>query len=958
MEVVASIVSGAVVETGRFLCGSIYSTIKNIVKGPQQLHVLEKEMKSLIALKNDVQQEMALAKREGKAIKDQAILWLEQVEELQRTINQIQEAKSSRCFLSCSTKRYRISREVVEHLKEIERLREVGSPLALSVALGCPEFKAVEHIPGPSIQDQTTSVSDDLAKTMTLLFDNRFQRIGIWGMGGVGKTNLVRNLNNKLLLEMNSNHMPFSCVLWVTVSKNLDTKKLQMGIASRLDFRLDGSTGADRRAIQLHRRLKEESFLLILDDVWEKIDLDKLGVPRPEDHRGCKIILTSRSLDVCRHMETDVQVKISVLRHEDAWQLFSRYARDVVTLEHIAPLAEAICRECKGLPLAIITMGAAMRGKKNPEVWKHALNQLHRSVPYAAGVEEALYKPLKWSYDSLEGKDLKTCFLYCSLFPEDFSINIDELVWYWLAEGLIDEREDYEVFYSRGISLIENLKDACLLEDGSDEGTVKMHDVVRDVSIWIASTCSEDGSKSLVRTGKGLKEIDATELSNSLKRVSFMDNDLERLPDNSVIRCSEASTFLLQNNPRLELIPEIFLERFKALRVLNFSQTCIKSLPDSLLQLDDLRALLLSNCKDLEGLPPLERLSSLQVLDLSRTGIRELPKGLEQLSNLRHLNLHWTFKLEVVQAGVISKLSKLEVLDLSGGNYIWKEKGAVQEEEACFEELQCLERLQVLSIRLKWNPCYTPQETITSWINGLKAFEIMVGGLGLLSLSVRALCLLSDAQKCMTIETIDLSGGQIRWLFSNASYLRIINCRGLNKMLQDLVINSVGRSFTYLKTLKISYSNSSFWTGGRASEALYDLLPNLEELSLLFVNGIESISELANLLGLRFQKLKAIDVRSCRKMKYLLSLENSNIPTMPNLEVIQVFRCDNMEELFNYLPLQINMADPNPITPKLRELKLDGLPKLRNLCREEKAWPGNKVKVDVIKCDLLSTDQQ
>ncbi|KAG6666580.1 disease resistance protein At4g27190-like [Carya illinoinensis] len=946
MEVVASIVSVAVVKTGEALC----STIKNIAKSPQQLHVLEMEKKSLMALRDETTKEIERATQEGMAIKDRATGWLKEVDELLRKMNdQIQEAKSSRCFLSCSTKRCRISRDVAEQLKEVKRLLEVGSSIASSVAHSYPEVKAVEHIPGPSIQDQTASVSEDLAKIMTLLSDDKKGIIGIWGMGGVGKTNLVRNLNNKL--QKNSN-LRFSCVLWVTVSKKLDIKKLQMGIASRLGFHLEQSSEADRMAIQLYRRLKEESFLLILDDVWKKIDLDKLGVPRPEDHSGSKIILTCRSLDVCREMLTDVEVKMSILRDEDAWQLFSRYARDVVSSEHIKPLAEAICRKCQGLPLAIITMGAAMRGKTKPELWKHALNQLRRSVPVAEGVEEELYRPLKWSYDSLEGKDLKTCFLYCSLFPEDFSINIDKLVWYWLAEGLIDDRENYEVFYSRGISLIENLKDACLLEDGSDEGTVKMHDVVRDVSIWIASTCSEDGSKSLVRTGEGLKEISTTELSNSLKRVSFMDNDLEKLPDDSVIRWSEASTLLLQNNPRLELIPEIFLERFKALRVLNFSQTSIKSLPDSLLQLDDLRALLLSNCEDLEGLPPLERFSRLQVLDLSRTGIRELPKGLEQLSNLRHLNLAQTSKLEVVKAGVISKLSRLEVLDLSNSGYIWKEKGAVQEEEACFEELQCLERLQVLSIRLKWNPCYTPQDTITSWLNGLKAFEISFGRSSYF-VSVRDLCLLSDAfQKRVTMEWIDLSGGQIVWLFSNASYLRI-KSEGLNEMLKDLVINNVGRSFTYLKKLEIFYSDNSFWTGGLASQ--YELLPNLEDLVLVKMTGVESISELANLFGLRFQKLKTIHMFGCPKMKYLLSLGNS-IRTMPNLELILVVGCDNIEELFNYLPLQINMA-PDPITPKLQKLELVRLPNLRNLCRDEKTWPGNKVKVEVIDCSLLSTRQ-
>jgi disease resistance protein RPS2 len=151
-------------------------------------------------------------------------------------------------------------------------------------------------------------------------------------------------------------------------------------------------------------------------------------------------------------------------------------------------------------------MGTAMKGNTIVELWKHALNELQRSVPCTGGVEDKLYKPLKWSYDSLEGKNIKPCFLYCSLFPEDFSIEISELVQCWLAEGLIDEQENYEDSVNRGIALIENLKDSCLLEDGVRKDTVKMHDVVRDVAIWIASS-SEDECKSLVRSGIGLSEI-------------------------------------------------------------------------------------------------------------------------------------------------------------------------------------------------------------------------------------------------------------------------------------------------------------------------------------------------------------------------------------------------------------------------------------------------------------------
>ncbi len=62
---------------------------------------------------------------------------------------------------------------------------------------------------------------------------------------------------------------------------------------------------------------------------------------------------------------------------------------------------------------------------------------------------------------------------------------------------MIDEQQNYEDLVNRGIALIENLKDSCLLEDGADEGIVKMHDVVRDVSIWTSSSF-KDGCHSLL----------------------------------------------------------------------------------------------------------------------------------------------------------------------------------------------------------------------------------------------------------------------------------------------------------------------------------------------------------------------------------------------------------------------------------------------------------------------------
>ncbi|KAM4103020.1 hypothetical protein ACJW30_06G047600 [Castanea mollissima] len=644
MEVVASIVGSAVAATGRLFCGSLYSMIKSTIKLQPELDVFDKEMGSLIVLRDDVKDQTELAEKEGKVIRANVIEWLREVDELQLKVKPIEAGmvnsrKLSGCSFNCR-KRYRVSREVAEILPEIERLLK-DSSFNSGVFYPSRRPRAVEHIPGPSIQAQTTA-SKSLEKVMSQLYVDEVRRIGIWGMGGIGKTTLLKNLNNEL---KSASVKPLGIVIWVTVSKNLDLKKVQTQIAERLNLEAKVEETLQGMATRLYQRLeKEEKFLLILDDVWEKIDLDIFQI-----------------------------------------------AGDVVGLEQVRPFAEEIVRECSGLPLAIITMGTAMRGKKMIELWKHALNELRRSVPCMGGVEVKLYMPLKWSYDSLE-------------------------------EGLIDE-QDYEDSVNRGIALIENLKDSCLLEDGSRDGTVKMHDVVRDVAIWIASS-SEEGCKSLVRSGIGLSEISVGEFSSSLRRVSFIDNKITRLPDR-VIQCSEASTLLLQGNLPLDTVPESFLQGFEALRVLNISGSRIQSLPSSVLQLGDLHALLLRDCFYLEQLPSLGELSRLQVLDLCATRIRELPRGMENLNNLRQLDLSRTHYLKTIQAGIISGLSCLEVLDMTLSAYHLSVKGEVEEEQTSFEELGCLERLLVLSIRLDRIPCLS-SENVT-WINKLRRFQFFIG---------------------------------------------------------------------------------------------------------------------------------------------------------------------------------------------------------------------------------------
>ncbi|ERN19582.1 hypothetical protein AMTR_s00062p00106870 [Amborella trichopoda] len=121
--------------------------------------------------------------------------------------------------------------------------------------------------------------------------------------------------------------------------------------------------------------------MLILDDMWDLLDIDRIRVPRPNAQNRCKIIITTRQLAICNLMETDKITKLDVLQKGDAWNLFHQKAGEVVDLPNIEPCAREIVRECSGLPLAIITVGCAMKGKSSVQVWENASRALREASP-------------------------------------------------------------------------------------------------------------------------------------------------------------------------------------------------------------------------------------------------------------------------------------------------------------------------------------------------------------------------------------------------------------------------------------------------------------------------------------------------------------------------------------------------------------------------------------------------
>uniref|UniRef100_A0A1J3FK92 Disease resistance protein n=1 Tax=Noccaea caerulescens TaxID=107243 RepID=A0A1J3FK92_NOCCA len=926
MDCVGAALASILSEIGRGICRSTYSRATYIIRFKSNINALKKALSGLGEVQNNVNKELKTLEIQGKTLDLQLKRWLRDAEEVVSEANSKQEGRVS-CALSLKC---RLSKRVVVILQKVKRLEKQGVEL-LDIFSVEGKSVQVEKILGPSVLDQTIA-SEMLVKVRSCLMSDKVQKIGVWGMGGVGKTTLVRELNNKLWKEAAT--QPFGMVIWATVSKEFELGRVQKQIAERLDMEIKLGENEDTLARRIYGRLeKVSSFLLILDDVWKPIDLDQLGIPQTD---GSKIVLTSRFLEVCQSIKTDIDFRVDCLCEDEAWELFCQNAGEVTRSDRVRPIAKKVCRECGGLPLAIITVGMAMRGKKMVKLWKHALKELKSSVPYVKSIEEKIYQPLKLSYDLLDRK-MKSCLLFCALFPEDYSIEVAELVRYWIAEGFIEETQNHGYLMNQGISLVENLKDSCFLEEGARDDTVKMHDVVRDFAIWVMST-TQDDSHSLVMSGIGLcEEFPEEKFVPSIRRVSLMNNKLNRLPD-QVVKCVGLSALLLQGNFHLEELPEGFLLSFPALRILNLSGTRIGSLPPSLSELHELRSLILRECYCLKEVPSLRSLTKLQVLDLCATSIKESPRGLEALNSLRLLDLSRTHHLESIPAGIIPQLSSLEVLDMTLSHFHWGVQGQTQEGQATLEEIACLRRLSVLSIRVVCVPYLSPEHS--SWIERLKKFQLFIGPTGN-SLPTR------HDKRRVTISSLNVSEAFIGWFLANTTSLVMNHCWGLNEMLENLVIDSTS-SFNMLKSLTVESFGGSIRPAGGCVAQL-DLLPNLEELHLRRVN-LETITELVGHLGLRFQTLRHLEVSRCSRLKCLLSLGNF-ICFLPNLQEIHVSFCERLQDLFDYSPGEVP-ASAEPVVPSLRVIKLRNLPRLKRLCSQDESW-GCLEHVEVIKCNRL-----
>ncbi|TQD70633.1 hypothetical protein C1H46_043834 [Malus baccata] len=863
------------------------------------LHDLQTALEELTDLKNDLKRRVDNAEQQQHLKRlDQVQRWITRVEAMEAQANNLVNGKDIRSqkveklrdsggglLCNCKT-HYKLGKKLAKMLMEVSALQSRGAFEV--VAERVPAAMVYERSIEPTVDMQST-----FGKVWDCIEDEQVGIIGLYGMGGVGKTTLLTKINNNFLHTPND----FDLVIWIEVSKDLKLENIQDSIGEKIGS-CDGSWKDKdhlRKAEDIFAVLKSKRFVLLLDDIWERVDVAKIGVPIPDRENKSKLVFTTRSEEVCSRMGAHKKIKVECLAWDRAWTLFQEKVGEETLYVHpdIPALAEMVAKECDGLPLALITVGRAMASKKTPQEWNHAIQVLKRSASEFSGMGDEVFPLLKFSYDNLPSEKARSCFLYCALFPEDFLIHKRRLIYCWVGEGILDEYDDMTGAQNQRYDIIGTLVNACLLEGKEDY--VKMHDVLRDMALWLACECGKAKDNFIVRTGAHLIKAPDLEKWKGVKRMSLMANQIENLVERST--CPSLSTLLLTDN-HLKIIGEGFFQHMPSLRVLDLSEN-----------------------KGITHLPPgISKLKSLQYLNLSQTGIRGLPVELKAFDKLKYLNLEFTSKMDIVPKNVISSFLMLRVLrmyDCGSSDDI-----LFGGEEALVEELVCLKHLDVMTMTMR---C-------------VSAFERLWTSLNLLACT-QVLCI----ESFTSVISLDISA------LANMKHLDILNicdCESLEDLKTDLlwnggavqVPNDPCNSIITIKSFFHSLQRVSVYECPKLKDLTWLIFaPNLvtidihdcpemeqiinsRQLSKIeeVVDGFNSFAKLNNLILLNLSKLKNI---------------YANALPSPYLKTIVVFNC-----------------------PQLKQLPLDSSVNRRNVVieGEEEWWNGLEWEDGTTRNDFIS----
>ncbi|CAA2996299.1 disease resistance RPP13 1 [Olea europaea subsp. europaea] len=652
-------------------------------------------------------------------------------EALQRKLNENKGSTSKvrklipTCCTNLSYNDFMFDRGIASKLKEISgRLEALSKKIKIFRLMENVRGRSYERLPTTSlvVESEVYGREKDKEEILKILFgvesnDSQISVIPIVGMGGVGKTTLVKLVFNDERLKGK-----FDLKGWVCVSDEFDVEKVTKNILESV------SSGGkcdyenfDTLQVKLKESLSNKKFMIVLDDIWNDDygKWDSLRSPFLAGKPGSTIIITTRQERVAKIMSEIPAYNLDLLSEGDALSLLAQHAFGAKTFDSHPDLIEigkSMVRRCKMLPLAVKALGGLLRVADGPEGWEEVL----KSEIWMDEEKSEILPALKLSYRHLP-PELKRCFAYCALFPKDYEFDKFQLVYFWMAEGLLQESEKHNSIEDVGSQYFDELLARSFFQQSSANASCfVMHDLFNDLAMSVA------GDKCL-RMDTALQENLPGKVSVKVRHFSFKRNQYETYPRfNFLDKDPKLRTFLplpveeypFRSSQRilLQLFANSCYLRFlslndyeiyelpdsigdlRHLRYLGLAETPLTWLPESVCTLINLQVLILSGCRRLTKLPTsMENLINLRHLDISDTGeLHEMPRGIAHLTSLQTLTKMTATKNNGMRLKELGNLSFLQ-----GDISIEELQNVVYVQEAT--DARLMDKRSLNKIRLAWS---------------------------------------------------------------------------------------------------------------------------------------------------------------------------------------------------------------------------------------------------------------
>ncbi|KAJ0593597.1 putative TIR domain, P-loop containing nucleoside triphosphate hydrolase [Helianthus annuus] len=719
----------------------------------------------------------------------------------------------------------------------------------------------------------------DVVSSLDVNIEDHVRMIGIWGMGGAGKTTLARAAFDQISFRFEGSS--FVGNVREMSGNPCGLKSLQKQVLSDV---LNDPNIIVNGASDMKRMMRGRKVLVVLDDVDHIDQLEALAGEPNWFKPGSRVIITTREEQVlvAHGVPKNLILHINLLSREEANCLFNRYAFGrLLPNQGYEELACQVIHYAAGLPLTIKVLGSFLRCKDELE-WRDALDRL-KTIP----LKETL-KILEVSYDGLE-EDYKEIFL-----------DVACMLKFWKKEEAIRALECCGFHARSGLKVLEQKS---LITASS--WRLDMHDHIEEMGknivrrlhpnephrhsrLWI-----KEEIEDILVNNKGTKAIKCIKLSlpnlsvvkkglQKMRGLRFLemihqcdgDCDCKDIGEANICLPNGLRYLSLYNYP-FKCFPKKFqpnnlvgLEILhsnadqhwevgeKVLKNLRFIDLCGRGLESLNIGLNmNLERLHLEGCVDLAELHMPVKSLKLKSLHLSNTKLKTL--NLKGAQNLQKLDVEQCEDL--VELHMPVECLMLESLDLSNTKLkTLNLKGAQNLQKLDVEQCEDLVELHmpVESLKLKrLDLSNTKLKTLNlKGAQNLKKLDVeQCEDLVELHMPVECLMLERFHLSNTKLKTLNLKGAQ------NLKKLDVEQCEDLVELhmpVECLMLERFHLSNTKLKTLNLKVC--------RNLETLnIDQCEDLVELDMPIENLMLKSLQLGN------TKLKTLNLKGCRNLERL-----------------------------------------------------------------------------------------